>query len=375
MGVSVFRSEEPLQLKYGGVLPELEVAYETWGELNEERDNAVIISAGLSAASHAKSHPGNKQAGWWEKFVGPGCAVDTDKYFVICTNNLGGCHGSTGPSSINPMTGMPYGSSFPMISIEDMVRAHFLLLDHLGIDKVYCTVGSSLGGMLSLTAAVLFPERVSRVVSISAAVSSHPTSIAMRYLQRRAIMTDPNWNNGHYYNSTYPKNGMKLAREIATLTYRSGPEWEQRFNRKRIQTNEQIPSINPTFLIESYLDYQGEAGCMKLDPNSLIYVSKAMDLFDLGESFGSLRGALQNVVCPVMVIGVQTDLLFPVWQQREMATVLQEAGNNAVTYYELNSIYGHDTFLLDLNGVGAGIKGFLETELVEKGRARKQKDH
>ncbi|VDI73353.1 homoserine O-acetyltransferase [Mytilus galloprovincialis] len=188
----------------------------------------------------------------------------------------------------------------------------------------------------------------------------------MRYLQRKAIMSDPNWNKGHYYGAKYPKMGMKLAREIATITYRSGPEWDRRFNRDRIDTT-CPPTLCPTFSIESYLEHQGESFSTKYDPNSLLYISKAMDLFDIAESYESLHAGLSRVNCPVMVIGVQTDILFPIRQQRKLATALQESGNPAVTFYELNSLYGHDTFLLDLNGVGAAVKGFLETDLRESG--------
>lgn len=250
-----------------------------------------------------------------------------------------------------------------------MVNAQFRLLDHLGIEKLYASVGSSLGGMLSLMTAALHPDRVERVVSISSCGQSHPSSIALRYLQRKCIMCDPNWNRGHYYGGTFPKIGMKLAREIATMTYRSGPEWDERFGRKRI--SEEDPSLCPTFLIESYLEHQGESFSTKFDPNSLLYISKAMDMFDVAEGFPSLEAGLARIKCPIMVIGVQTDILFPIWQQRELSATLQKAGNNAVTYYELNSIYGHDTFLLDLNGVGAGVKGFLETHQIESGNLSK----
>ncbi|KAF6025437.1 hypothetical protein EB796_016244 [Bugula neritina] len=222
-----------------------------------------------------------------------GCAVDTNKYFVICTNTLGGCYGSTGPSSINPETGEPYGTTFPLLSVKDMVNAQFLLLDHLGVEKVYATIGSSLGGMCSLTSAVEYPERVGRMLSISSCALSHPTSIAMRYLQRKSIMTDPMWQNGHYYGKSYPRNGMKMARELATMTYRSGPEWSQRFSRKRIDENEKL-ALCPTFLIESYLDYQGEMFCTMYDPNSLLYISKAMDLFDIGEDHEDIHQRVQR---------------------------------------------------------------------------------
>ncbi|XP_048775708.1 serine O-succinyltransferase-like isoform X2 [Ostrea edulis] len=368
--VSGFKSlhyQHPFEMKYNKArLPELHVAYETWGKLNESKSNAVLIQAGLSASSHAKSHRGNVRPGWWEKFVGPGCAVDTDEFFIICPNNLGSCYGTTGPSSINPLTGKPYATTFPLVSVDDMVKANFLLLDALGIDKLHACVGSSLGGMLSLMAAAEFPERVGRIISISSCAQSHPSSIAMRYLQRKTIMCDPHWNKGHYYDGPYPKVGMKLAREIATMTYRSGPEWDQRFSRNKIDPNG-ANTLCPTFTIESYLEHQGESFSTKYDPNSLLYISKAMDLFDMAEGYGSLKKGLSRVKCPVMVVGVQTDILFPIWQQRELAKVLQESGNLGVTFYELNSLFGHDTFLLDINGVGAAVKGFLETNLKSLG--------
>ncbi|XP_059140375.1 uncharacterized protein LOC131928379 [Physella acuta] len=371
-GYKLFSSHKPFSLKINnGVLPKLDVAYETWGKLNEDKSNAVVVLAGLSASSHARSSVDNMKPGWWEKFIGHGCAIDTNKFFVICPNNLGGCYGTSGPSSINICNNKPYATTFPIIGIEDMVNAIFLLLDDLGIDRLHSCVGSSLGGMLSLQSAVSFPDRVGRFVTISSCAQSHPSSIAMRYLQRKCIMCDPNWNNGHYYGKAYPKTGMKLAREIATITYRSGPEWDERFGRNRI--SDEPPSLCPTFLIESYLEHQGESFSTKYDPNSLLYMSKAMDMFDIAEGYGSLNEGLSRVKCPVMVIGVQTDILFPIWQQRELAAALQAAGNQQVTFYELNSLYGHDTFLLDLNGVGAAIKGFLETEQRETGILSKHK--
>uniref|UniRef100_A0A0B7A6S9 AB hydrolase-1 domain-containing protein n=1 Tax=Arion vulgaris TaxID=1028688 RepID=A0A0B7A6S9_9EUPU len=365
-GYKLYTHKQPFPLQLNdGVLPQLEVAYETWGELNEDASNAVLVLAGLSASSHARSSADNMKPGWWEKFIGPGCAVDSSKFFVICPNNLGSCYGTSGPSSINIVTGKQYATTFPIIGVEDMANAIFVLLDHLGINKLYAAVGSSLGGMLSLQSTVTYPDRVGRLVSISACAQSHPSSIAMRYLQRKCIMCDPNWNNGHYYGKVYPKVGMKLAREIATITYRSGPEWNERFGRNRI--SDDPPSLCPTFLIESYLEHQGESFSTKYDPNSLLYISKAMDMFDIGEGYDSLEDGLSRVKCPAMVIGVQTDMLFPIWQQREISKLLQEAGNEQVTFYELNSIYGHDTFLLDLNGVGAAVKGFLETEQRQTG--------
>lgn len=416
-----YHCDDPLLLDWGGTLREFDIAYETWGELNSDKSNAILLHTGLSASSHAHSTDLNSQPGWWEKFIGPGCALDTDKYFVVCTNVLGGCYGSTGPSSIDPADGQNYATRFPILTIDDMVRAQFRLLDHLGVQKLYASVGSSMGGMLSLDAAVLFPDRVGRIVSISGCARSHPYSIAMRHTQRQVLMMDPNWNRGFYYGKIPPHHGMKLAREIATVTYRSGPEWEQRFGRRRADPSKP-PALCPDFLIETYLDHAGEKFNLTYDANSLLYVSKAMDLFDLGgenrlrtaarraerekeltsaggssgfdascsltlpddpyeEQPGSVEGEVDprdaisaippaDLVAglaalrdhPTLVMGVASDILFPAWQQREIAETLRYAGNRKVTHVELSeeqSLFGHDTFLLDLKNIGGSIKNFL----------------
>jgi homoserine O-acetyltransferase len=314
--------------------------------------------------------------------------------------------------------------------MEDMVRAQFRLLDNLGIQKLYASVGSSMGGMQSLAAGVLFPDRVGRIASISGCARSHPYSIAMRHTQRQVLMMDPNWARGFYYDGIPPHGGMKLAREIATVTYRSGPEWEQRFGRRRADPS-RPPALCPDFLIETYLDHAGEKWCLEYDPNSLLYVSKAMDLFDLGqehrnrinkvrqENSGKLEAFMDGQVLaeganadlcnltlpeqpyeekeqavdeataseaardllgateppadlvaglkplantPALVLGVASDILFPAWQQREIATTLKRTGNRNVTHIELGeekSLFGHDTFLLDLEHVGGAVKRFL----------------
>lgn len=418
-----FTSTSPLLLDYGGVLPQFTIAYETWGTLKADKSNAILLSTGLSASSHAKSNAANPKPGWWEKFIGPGAPLDTDKFFVICTNVLGGCYGSTGPSSIDPSDGKHYATRFPIVTMQDMVRGSFRLLDHLGIEKLHAAVGSSMGGMLALAAGVVFPERVGRIASISAAAKSHPYSIAMRHTQRQVLMADPAWNRGFYYDGVPPHTGMKLAREIATITYRSGPEWEKRFGRRRADPR-RPPALCPDFLIETYLDHAGEKWCLEYDANSLLYVSKAMDLFDLGvgnmREIAALREANAHKVdgspqdsrsqqqeqgqdtCtltlpsqpyketadalssssalaaddlvqglapiarhPTLVLGVASDILFPAWQQREVADTLRAAGNRGVTYVELGedrSLFGHDTFLLDLDGVGGRVGRFLVEE-------------
>ncbi|CAL8577243.1 Serine O-succinyltransferase [Xanthoria parietina] len=415
--------QQPLLLDWGGLLPEYNVAYETWGQLDAQKSNAILLHTGLSASSHAHSTPANPKPGWWEKFIGPGAPLDTDKYFVICTNVIGSCYGSTGPQSIDPANGEHYATRFPILTMQDMVRAQFRLLDAFGIKRLYASLGSSMGGMQSLAAGVLFPERVGRIVSISGCARSHPYSIAMRHTQRQVLMMDPNWSRGFYYDGIPPHAGMKLAREIATVTYRSGPEWEQRFGRRRADPA-RPPALCPDFLIETYLDHAGEKFCLEYDANSLLYVSKAMDLFDLGrdhqeqmrqrrrqnESALAYKGAFpqQDQTCslvlpetpyeeqpsqtsskslsdpvestshrppadlvaglsslrghPTLVMGVASDNLFPAWQQREVAETLRAAGNRSVTHVELGedtSLFGHDTFLLDLKHIGGSIRTFL----------------
>ncbi|CAF3377192.1 unnamed protein product [Rotaria sp. Silwood1] len=359
-GYKIYKHEnEPFRLKYNNKsLNEFQLAYETWGKLNAKKNNAVLIFTGLSASSHAKSHDENPRAGWWEKFIGPNLGIDTNHFFVICCNHLGGCYGSTGPSSKNPKTNKPYGASFPMLSVEDFVRAQFHLIKHLGIEKLHASIGSSLGGMCSILSGLLYPDNVGRVASISSCIAPYPTAIALRYLQRKMIMTDPNWEHGHYYDKgVYPLDGMRIAREIGTLTYRSGPEWLERFGLRRFNDTIQL---TPTFEIESYLQYQGLTFAKKYDPNSLLYISKAMDLFNLTEGYETPSDALSKIRCPVLVLGSQTDILFPIWQQKQLAEELIKSGNPSITFFELNSIFGHDTFLLDVNGVSTALKGFLE---------------
>jgi homoserine O-acetyltransferase len=418
-----YHCKDLLLLDWGGVLPEFNIAYESWGEMNADKSNVILLHTGLSASSHAHSTETNSKPGWWEKFIGPGGCLDTNKYHIICTNVIGGCYGSTGPSSIDPADGKRYATRFPILTMEDMVRAQFRLLDGLGISKLYASVGASMGGMQSLAAGVLFPERVGRIASISGCARSHPYSIAMRHTQRQVLMMDPKWNRGFYYDSIPPHAGMKLAREIATVTYRSGPEWEQRFGRRRADPSKQ-PALCPDFLIETYLDHAGEKFCLEYDANSLLYVSKAMDLFDLGAAAQSAHAARRaahsqrletgmtaeansDAACsltlpdspyeeqpesnaptdsnapvttssapsqdlilglkelkdhPALVMGVASDILFPAWQQREIAETLRKAGNNSVTHVELGedvSLFGHDSFLLDLEHIGGNLRRFL----------------
>ncbi|TID22573.1 hypothetical protein CANINC_003348 [Pichia inconspicua] len=420
--VEIYHSFDPIFLDYGGYLPEFEIAYETWGTLNEDRSNAILLHTGLSASSHAHSTEKNPTRGWWEDYIGSGKYIDTEKYFVICTNVLGGCSGSTGPQSLDPLINQPYATTFPILSVNDMVRAqHRLISEHFGISKLHASMGSSMGGMQCLAYAQEFPDDVNKIISISGCARSHPYSIAMRHCQRQVLMTDPNWNKGHYYGRLPPHTGMKLAREIATITYRSGPEWEQRFGVERADPSKK-PALCPDFLVETYLDHAGEKWCLEFDANSFLYISKAMDLFDLGlnhklkaeksrqqsqriyagedipltelefiptevcefdkpiktkttrrltpeESKRELQEGLSNFSHKdILVIGVESDILFPAWQQREISELLK-AGAKAnggdgrnIKHLELSqedSFYGHDTFLLAVDKIGAPISKFL----------------
>jgi homoserine O-acetyltransferase len=363
-GYETFFSAQPFRCEWGGVLPELSLAYESWGELNAARDNAVLLHTGLSGSSHAHSQPRNPSSGWWEDFIGPGCALDTDRFYVVCSNLLGGCYGSTGPASTNPETSEPYATDFPILTVRDMVRSQLLLLDHLGIDRLHASVGASLGGMQSLMLAAIAAHRVDRIVSISAALCSHPQSIAMRFVQRQAVMADLDWREGRYYGASFPSRGLRVAREIGTITYRSGPEWSERFGRKRIKN--EVPRLDEDYQVESYLAHQGDRFCLQYDPNSYLYISKAMDLFDLTEegedghegAVGTAPARLSDVRCPSLVIGVRSDILFPVWQQRELARGLEAAGAE-VTYLELDAPYGHDTFLIELEQVGGAVSAHV----------------
>jgi len=356
-GYRTFHHPDPFELEWGGVLPGFDIAYETWGELNEARDNTVLLHTGLSASSHAHSHPENPNPGWWEGFIGPGAPLDTDRFHVICTNLIGGCYGSTGPSSIDPATGEPWATRFPIVTVKDMIRAQLLMLDDMGIESLYASVGASLGGMQSILLAALVPERVRRVVSISAALRSYPQAIALRFMQRMAVMNDADWQEGRYYGKSFPHRGLKVARGIGTITYRSGPEWQRRFGRKR---GDEMPTLDEDFQVETYLAYQGEKFCLQYDANSYLYISKAMDLFDLKPEDGRKDGpTIDDVRCPALVIGVTSDILFPVRQQRELAESLRKAGA-AVTYLEIDAPYGHDTFLVEKDTVGDAVKAHLE---------------
>jgi len=333
-----------------GALTSPTVAYEQWGELNADASNAVLIFTGLSPSAHAASSPEDPSTGWWEDMLGPDKPIDTNRYFVVCINSLGSCFGSTGPASVNPATDNTYRLTFPMLSVEDIARAGARLLDHLGIKVLHSVVGASMGGMTALAFAMLHNTRARGFVSISSAARSLPFSIALRSLQRELIRNDSAWQNGQYAAGAGPDSGMQLARKLGMITYRSSAEWTERFGRERATSD--IDPGHPfgiDFEVESYLAAQAEKFTGAFDANCYLYLSRAMDLFDAADHGGSVAKGLSLVKAErALVIGVVSDFLFPVQQQRELAQGLKTDGRE-VTYAELESIQGHDSFLVDMD--------------------------
>ncbi|HEX7038114.1 MAG TPA: homoserine O-acetyltransferase [Pseudomonadales bacterium] len=340
---STFRMKE-------GVLVRPTIAFETWGELDATGGNAVLIFTGLSPSAHAASSPADRRTGWWEDMLGPGKPIDTNRYFVICVNSLGSCFGSTGPASIDPATGERYRLNFPVLHIEDIANGGAVVLDHLGIERVHTVLGSSMGGMTALAFALLHPERAHGLVSISSAARSQPFAIAIRSLQREIIRKDPAWNGGNYTSPEGPVVGMRLARKLGMISYRSAAEWAERFGRER--TTERGDDSDPfglDFEVESYLEAHARKFVGAFDANCYLYLSRAMDLFDVADHGGSLSEGFSRVkVGRAMVIGVESDFLFPVEQQQELAAGLAEHVAD-VTFHRLPSIQGHDSFLVDMD--------------------------
>jgi homoserine O-acetyltransferase len=349
------------EMRRGGALERPTIAYETWGELNAQRDNAVLIFTGLSPSAHASSSPQDPAPGWWEEIVGPSRAIDTRRHFVICVNSLGSCFGSTGPASIDPRTGERYRLRFPVLTLEDVAVAGKAVLDHLRIETLRALIGPSMGGMTALGFAVLFPGKAQRLLLISTASRSLPFAIALRSLQREMIRRDPGWAGGNYEPGAGPIGGMRLARKLGMITYRSAREWEQRFGRERVAGERQ--SGDPfavDFEIESYLEAHAQKFTGQFDPNCYLYLSRSMDLFDLAEHGGSVAAGLARVRAErVTVIGVATDFLFPIHQQRELAEGLRSHCGQ-VTLRELASIQGHDSFLVDMDRFRPEIRNFFD---------------
>ena len=331
------------QTESGRAIESPVTAYETWGTLVDGGANAVLLTTGLSPSAHAASHGPEDEPGWWEDMVGPGKALDTDRWFVVCCNVLGGCHGSTGPSSIDPATNESYALDFPMVTLRDMVRLQRALLEHLGVDRHHAVIGSSMGGMLALEYATLFADKVERLVAISASGMTHPFAIALRRVQRQAVMLDPAWRGGEYYGRGQPVAGLSLAREIGTITYRSDLEWTRRFGRE--WRDGEFFSFDGRFQVESYLEHQGEKYPQSYDANSYLSLSRAMDLHDLGRDRGGLEAAVARIRARTLLIGIESDVLIPPFEIHELARAFAEAGR-PVRLLMLDLDTGHDSFLI-----------------------------
>jgi homoserine O-acetyltransferase len=353
--VTLGRGGADFSLEGGGHLEEVTVAYETWGEFNAQRSNAVLILHALTGDSHAagRAAPGHPSVGWWDENIGPGRAIDTERFFVVCPNVLGGCQGSTGPSSLAP-NGRPYGSRFPVITIRDQVAAEVALADHLGIGTWSGVVGGSMGGMRALEWAVGYPERVERVVVIAVGAAGTADQIALCSLQVRAIRADPHFHGGDYYDrGESPREGLSIARGIGQFSYRTWTEFESRFGRD-VQDDE-AGLEKGRYAIESYLSYHGDKLAARFDPNSYIALSEAMNHHDVGRGRGGVVAALKNVRHRVTIAGVSSDRLYPRELQEELARLIPGAGRVAL----IHSPAGHDGFLIESQQVGDIIKGAL----------------
>ncbi len=356
-----FAQDEPMQLDNGETLGPITLAYETYGQLNAEGSNAILICHALSGDSHVAGYytPEDPAPGWWDECVGPGKAFDTHKYFVICSNVIGGCQGSTGPNSVNPATGKPYGLSFPVITIGDMVRAQRHLIDHLGVGKLVTVAGGSMGGMQVLEWASRYPERVLSAIPIATTARHSPMLIAFGEVGRQAIYADPNWNHGDYYAGTHPDAGLAVARMVGHITYLSEDSMHEKFGR-RLQTREHFGyDFETDFAIESYLRYNGQRFTERFDANSFLYVTKALDYFDLANGYEKLSQAFRNSTDLIyLVLSFTSDWLYPAYHARELVSALTAADCD-VTYLNIASSWGHDAFLLEVDTMTRLLSQFL----------------
>jgi len=347
-------------LDCGVGLGPITLAYETIGELNAERTNAVLILHAFSGDSHVAGylHEDDERPGWWDNMVGPGKPIDTDRYFVICSNILGGCSGSTGPSSLNPATGKPYGLGFPMVTIKDMVRAQKHLLDHLGIAKLMSLIGGSVGGMQVLRWCADYPTMVGSAIPLATTTRHSAQAIAFNEVARQAIMADPDWNNGDYYAGPGPTHGLAVARMIGHVTYLSDESMREKFGR-RLHRSALSFDFTGDFQVESYLHHQGKKFVDRFDANSLLYITKAADYFDLERGGGNLliNEALADV--PFLVVSFTSDWLYPTYQSRDIVSALKKNGSD-VSFCEIEAQWGHDAFLVPNPRLDRLISGFLD---------------
>ena len=349
---------DELLLDSGEKLSPVTLAYETYGKLNSQRSNAILVLHALSGDAHAAGfHEGDAKPGWWDEMIGPGKAFDTDIYFVICSNVLGGCRGSTGPSSINPWTNRPYALDFPTITIKDMINAQRYLIDHIGIDKLLCVVGGSMGGMQALQWAASYPDRVRSVIPIATTLKHSPQQIAFNEVGRQAIMADPDWKGGNYYGGALAAKGLSVARMIGHITYMSDISMNEKFGR-RFHNGKRNSKFGAEFEVEGYLHYHGDNFVKRFDANSYLYITKALDYFDLSNG-KTLFEVFRGIKAKFLIMAFRSDWLYPAYQSKEILKICKLAGIEA-TYCEIDSTYGHDAFLLEIEEETHLIRHFLK---------------
>jgi homoserine O-acetyltransferase len=348
---------EEMPLEFGGVLGPVTLAYETYGELNGDKSNAILVLHALSADAHAAGyHEGEKEPGWWDAMIGPGKAFDTDNYFVICSNVIGGCKGSTGPYAVNPDSGRPYGLNFPGITIADMVKAQRHLIVHLGIKKLLCVAGGSMGGMQVLQWVAAYPEMVRSAIPIATTTKHSPQQIAFNEVVRQSIMADPSWRDGDYYDYGQPERGLALARMIGHITFMSDKSMEEKFSRRRKNANFAF-KFAADFEVEGYLRYKGDSFVKRFDANSYLYLTKALDYFDLSGGKLIPEGGIADT--RFLVISFKSDWLYPSYQSQDIVRQLKTRHVDA-TYCELRSTYGHDAFLVELGEMKELVRHFID---------------
>ncbi len=358
-----FVCAEPFIFERGGTIPSYTLRYETYGHLNPERTNAIWICHALSGDHHCAGVYSlqDRKQGWWNDIIGPGKPIDTNRFFVICSNCIGGCQGSTGPSSLNPLTGKRYNLDFPVLTIRDMVRAQRRLMEHLGIEELYCVVGGSMGGMQALQWAIDYPDHVRRVLALATTARQSAQAIAFNEVGRCAIMQDPGWNAGDYEPGKGPRVGLAIARMMAHITYLSDKGLSEKFGRSRqiAPADLQAPQLfDVEFEVESYLRYQGQSFVNRFDANTYLYFTKALDRFDLYEATGRLEDAFQHMTADALVVGFTSDWLFPPEQNREIVHAMLRTGRRA-TYSEVNMHLGHDSFLVKAPELYELVRAFL----------------
>jgi homoserine O-acetyltransferase len=364
-----FAQDKPFQLESGATLSPVTLAYETYGRLNADRSNAILILHALSGSAHAAGYhqPEDPRPGWWDDCIGPGKAFDINRFFVICSNVLGSCYGSSGPTTTDPATGKPYSLNFPVVTVGDMVRAQTHLLDHLGINRLLCVAGGSMGGMQVLEWAAHHPQRLRAAIPLATTARHSPMLIAFSEVGRQAIYADPAWNNGNYYaNGRKPDAGLAVARMVGHITYLSDASMQQKFGR-RLQAREQFGyQFQAEFAIESYLKYNGNNFTRRFDANSYLYITKAMDYFDLGQPSGSLAAAFANsAAVKFLVVSFTSDWLYPSYHSKELVGALHAVGAD-VTYLDIQSTWGHDAFLLEVDTMTRLLASFLDRLVLEE---------